>query len=106
MQAFIYYSPTLFAALGQEKKALNLAGVLNMAQLIAISITFCIIDHVGRRRLAVWGGFTMGLPYIVIAALYGLYSDSWPEHPAAEWACVAMAFIFIMTYGVSYAPLG
>lgn len=48
----------------------------------------------------------MGLPYIVIAALYGLYSDSWADHQAAGWACVAMAFVFIMTYGVSYAPLG
>ena len=52
---------------------------------------FLIVDAVGRRTLAIWGAFAMGVPYVVIAALYGLYSDDWPAHPAAGWACVAMA---------------
>ena len=47
----------------------------------------------------------MGIPYIVIAALYGLYSSDWPAHPAAGWAAVAMAYLYILTYGVSYSPL-
>ena len=52
---------------------------------------FLIVDAVGRRTLAIWGALAMGVPYVVIAALYGLYSDNWPVHPAAGWACVAMA---------------
>ena len=48
----------------------------------------------------------MGVPYIVIAILYALYSDDWPAHPVAGWAAVAMAYIYILTYGVSYSPLG
>ena len=48
----------------------------------------------------------MGVPYIVIAALYGMYSHDWPAHPAGGWAAVAMAYVFILTYGVSYSPLG
>lgn len=106
LQAFIYYAPILFTALGQESLSLVLAGTLNIGQLLAVIITFLIIDKIGRRTLAIWGGFSMGIPYIVIAILYGLYSDDWPAHPAAGWAAIAMAYIYILTYGVSYSPLG
>lgn len=44
--------------------------------------------------------------YAIIAALSGLYANDWPHHQAAGWACVAMAFLFILSYGVSYSPLG
>lgn len=79
---------------------------MNIGQLVAVVIAFLIIDKVGRRTLAVWGGFSMGIPYIVIAILYRLYSKDWPAHPAAGWAAVAMAYVYILTYGVSYSPLG
>ena len=106
INAFIYYAPTLFTALGQESLSLVLAGTLNIGQLVAVVTAFLIIDKVGRRTLAIWGGFSMGIPYIVIAGLYGKYSSDWPAHPAGGWAAVAMAFVFILTYGVSYSPLG
>ncbi|RMY00771.1 hypothetical protein D0866_15887 [Hortaea werneckii] len=89
--SFIYYAPTLFTSLGQGDLSLILAGTLNIGQLVAVMAAFLIVDAVGRRTLAIWGAFAMGVPYVVIAALYGLYSDDWPAHPAAGWACVAMA---------------
>ncbi|KAI7459703.1 hexose carrier protein [Hortaea werneckii] len=91
VNAFIYYAPTLFTSLGQADLSLILAGTLNIGQLVAVIAAFLIVDAVGRRTLAIWGAFAMGVPYVVIAALYGLYSDDWPAHPAAGWACVAMA---------------
>ncbi|KAI7575096.1 hexose carrier protein, partial [Hortaea werneckii] len=91
VNAFIYYAPTLFTSLGQGDLSLILAGTLNIGQLVAVMAAFLIVDAVGRRTLAIWGAFAMGVPYVVIAALYGLYSDDWPAHPAAGWACVAMA---------------
>ncbi|KAK3713190.1 hypothetical protein LTR37_008623 [Vermiconidia calcicola] len=106
INAFIYYAPKLFTALGQESLSLVLAGTLNIGQLVAVVVTFLIIDKVGRRTLGIWGGFSMGVPYVVIAILYGLYSDDWPGHPAAGWAAVAMAYVYILCYGVSYSPLG
>ena len=105
INAFIYYAPTLFTALGQKSLSLVLAGTLNIGQLIAVVTTFLIIDKVGRRTLAIWGGFSMGVPYVVIAALYGMYSHDWPGNPAAGWGAVAMAYVYILTYGVSYSPL-
>jgi sugar porter (SP) family MFS transporter len=107
INAFIYYAPTLFQSLGQdEEMSLILSGVFNILQLVAVVICFLIIDKVGRRPLAIWGAVGTTISYTIISILSGLYGDNWPSHGAAGWACVAMAFMFILTYGVSYSPLG
>jgi sugar porter (SP) family MFS transporter len=107
INAFIYYAPTLFQSIGQTpEKALILSGVFNILQLVAVAICFVVIDTVGRRPLAIVGGFGSCICYIVIAAIAGVYSKDWSANPAAGWAAVAMAFCFIMVYGVSYSPLG
>ncbi|PIA96083.1 putative quinate permease [Cercospora beticola] len=107
INAFIYYAPTLFESLGQTPEmALILSGVFNYLQLVAVAVCFVVIDHVGRRPLAIWGGFGCCICYIIIAALSSVYEDDWSQNSAAGWACVAMAFMFILIYGVSYSPLG
>lgn len=107
INAFIYYAPTLFESIGQSSEmALILSGIFNVLQIVAVVICFCIIDKVGRRPLAIVGGFGSAACYLVIAVLSGVYEDDWSSHVAAGWACVAMAFAFIMVYGVSYSPLG
>lgn len=83
-----------------------LSGVFNCLQLVAVFICFAIIDKVGRRPLAIIGGFGSCLCYVIIAILSGLYENDWANHKAEGWACVAMAFAFILVYGVSYSPLG
>ncbi|KAL3417061.1 high-affinity glucose [Phlyctema vagabunda] len=107
INAFIYYAPTLFESIGQSPEmALVLSGVFNILQLVAVIICFAIIDKVGRRPLAIYGGFGSCLCYVIIAAISGVYSKNWAANPAAGWGAVAMAFCFIMVYGVSYSPLG
>ncbi|GKZ35255.1 hypothetical protein AbraIFM66950_005849 [Aspergillus brasiliensis] len=107
INAFIYYAPTLFQSLGQtDSMSTILSGVFNIVQAVAAVICAFIIERVGRRALAIYGAFGMAVSYIIIAILSGLYSHDWPGHVAAGWACVAMAFVFIMVYGVSYSPLG
>lgn len=91
INAFIYYAPTLFTSLGQGDLSLILAGTLNIGQLVAVVVAFFVIDKIGRRKLAIWGAVGMGIPYVVIAILYGLYSYDWPGNPVAGWVCVAMA---------------
>lgn len=86
--------------------ALILSGVFNMIQLIAVFVCFFVIDKVGRRPLAIFGGFSNFFVYGIIAILAGLYEDDWAAHSAGGWACVAMAFTFILFYGISYSPLG
>lgn len=71
--------------------ALIISGILNIWQLVAITVCFFIIDMVGRRPLAIFGGFASMVPYVIMAILVGLYSNDWTGHPAAAWTCVAMA---------------
>lgn len=107
INAFIYYAPTLFTSIGQsDEMSLILSGVFNMLQLVTVVLCFAIIDKVGRRPLAIFGGFASGTAYVIIAVLSGLYEKDWAASPAAGWACVAMAFIFILIFGLTYSPLG
>ena len=107
INAFIYYAPTLFQSIGQSSQmSLILSGIFNVLQLVAVAVCFLIIDKVGRRPLAIVGGFGTAVCFIIIAALSGAYSKDWGSHVVGGWACVAMAFAFILVYGVSYSPLG
>ncbi|KAL5338329.1 general substrate transporter [Aspergillus crustosus] len=107
INAFIYYAPTLFRSLGQsDDMSLILSGVFNILQLVGVFICIATIDRVGRRPLAMFGGFGCAICYMIIAILSGLFSDDWLSHTDAGWACVAFAFLFILIFGVSYSPLG
>ncbi|KAK2021199.1 general substrate transporter [Colletotrichum zoysiae] len=107
INAFIYYAPTLFQTLGQDyEMSLIMSGVFNMLQLAAVSVCFLIIDKVGRRPLAIFGGAGGCISWGIMAALVGVYSKVWQSHTDAGWAAVAMAFLFILIYGCTYAPLG
>ncbi|KAF4966810.1 hypothetical protein FSARC_5555 [Fusarium sarcochroum] len=107
INAFIYYAPTLFQSLGQtEEMSLTMSGIFNILQLVAVGVCFVIIDRVGRRPLAIFGGIGGAISWGIMAILVGVFSHDWEANAAAGWACVAMAFIFILTYGVSYSPLG
>lgn len=107
INAFIYYAPTLFQSIGQDAEmATILSGVFNCLQLVAVLVCFVVIDRVGRRPLAMFGAFGCFACYMVIAILSALYEKDWASHTDAGWACAAMAFVFIMIYGISYSPLG
>ncbi|KAI8297515.1 hypothetical protein K4K59_003361 [Colletotrichum sp. SAR11_240] len=107
INAFIYYAPTLFQSLGQsEEMSLIMSGVFNILQLVAVAACFFIIDKVGRRPLAIFGGIGGGTAWAIMAILTGVYSKDWAANPAAGWGAVAMAFLFVLLYGISYSPLG
>lgn len=106
-QAFIYYAPILFKSIGQsDEMSLVLSGIFDALQLVGVIIAFILIDKVGRRPLAIWGAVGNMICYVVIAGLVGSYQGHWSDNTAAGWACVAMAFLFIIVFGASYSPLG
>ncbi|KAE8150393.1 general substrate transporter [Aspergillus avenaceus] len=106
INAFIYYAPTLFESIGQSgEMSLILSGVFNCLQLVTVVVCFLIIDKVGRRPLAIFGGFATAAAYIIIAVLSGLFEDDWSSHKDAGWACAAFAFVFILIFGLTYSPL-
>ncbi|KAI0905178.1 general substrate transporter [Ustulina deusta] len=106
INAFIYYAPTLFRELGQSyESSLTLSGVFNVLQLVTVIVCFFIIDKVGRRWLAIVGAVGECVSYVIIAVLSGLYEDNWLDHRAAAWVSIAFAFVFILSFGLSYSPL-
>ncbi|RYN79441.1 hypothetical protein AA0117_g3438 [Alternaria alternata] len=107
VNGFIYYAPTLFASLGQDPEmALTMSGIFNILQLVGVALCFVIIDHVGRRPLAIFGALGGAITWGIMAVLTGIYSDDWSANTSAGWAAVAMAFIFILVFGMSYSCLG
>lgn len=69
---------------------LILSGMVNICQLVANIPTFLLIDKVGRRKLAIVGGFAMAVPHIIMAGIVGKYYSSWETHPGIGWFGVAL----------------
>lgn len=107
INAFVYYAPILFKALGQSSgMALILSGLINVAQLVGASITAVYLDSFGRRKLAIIGGILMGVPHAILAGLVGSFNSSWSSHAGAAWFSVALVYIYVLMYGLTYGPLG
>lgn len=76
-----------------------------ICQLVAGIPAFLFLDKVGRRRIAIFGGFAMGIPHIIMAGVVGKYSDSWADHQGMGWFGVALIYIYVLMYACSYGPL-
>ncbi|KAI9842640.1 MAG: hypothetical protein M1837_007007 [Sclerophora amabilis] len=106
INAFEYYAPTFFDALGQDyEMGLILTGMVNICQLVAVLPALLYLDRLGRRNLTIWGGVAMGIPHTIMAGIVGKYSDSWSSHKGVGWFGVALIYIYILAYGISYGPL-
>ncbi|KAF7194920.1 MFS glucose transporter mfs1, partial [Pseudocercospora fuligena] len=107
INAFVYYAPTLFSALGQSKDmSLILSGMINICQLVGASITTVYLDSMGRRPVAIWGGAVMGIPHAILAGLVATFNSSWSSHDGPAWFAVALVYIYVLMYGLTYGPLG
>jgi MFS family permease len=88
---FVYYAPTFFAALGQSyEMSLILSGMVNICQLVAGIPTFIYLDKMGRRKLAIIGGFAMGIPHMIMAGIFGKFNDKWEANRGVGWLGVAL----------------
>lgn len=107
INAFVYYAPTLFKALGQSKHmSLILSGMINIGQLVGACVTTLYLDQMGRRKLAIGGGVAMGIPHAILAGLVGTFNTSWTSNPGPAWFGVALIYIYVIVYGLTYGPLG
>jgi hypothetical protein len=95
INAFVYYAPTFFAALGQDyEMSLILTGMVNICQLVAVLPVLIYLDKIGRRTLALRGGIAMGIPHVIMAGIVGKFSTSWSSHTSLGWFGVALVCKF------------
>lgn len=105
INAMQYYAPTLYATIGIGLGTSKLlTGMINIFQLIGVSITLFYMDKFGRRPLTIWGAAMMGVPHCIMAGIVGSYSDSWPEHRAVAWFGVALLYFYMFSYGMFSLP--
>lgn len=91
INAFVYYAPIFFAALGQSyEMSLILSGMVNICQFVAGIPTFLFLDKIGRRKLAIFGGIAMGVPHIIMAGIVSKYNGKWENDPGIGWFGVAL----------------
>jgi MFS family permease len=91
INAFVYYAPIFFAALGQDyEMSLILSGMVNICQFAAGIPTFLFLDKVGCRKLAIFGGIAMGIPHMIMAGIVSKYNNKWVENPGMGWFGVAL----------------
>lgn len=91
INAFVYYAPIFFAALGQSyEMSLILSGMVNVCQFVAGIPTFLFLDKMGRRKLAIFGGIAMGVPHIIMAGIVSKYNDKWETNTGMGWFGVAL----------------
>jgi MFS family permease len=80
--------------------------MINVAQLVGATITAIYLDSLGRRKLAIWGGVAMGIPHAILAGLVATYSTTWAQNPAPAWFSVALVYVYVLMFGLTYGPLG
>jgi len=106
INALIYYSPTLFETLGLDVELrLKMSGIMNMCQLVGVSISFLFIDKVGRRPLLLFGSVMMTVCHLSVAILIRQYSSDWAHHTSAGWAGVGFLLLYMVVFGVSWGPV-
>ncbi|KAJ5115855.1 hypothetical protein N7456_000203 [Penicillium angulare] len=104
--AFVYYAPTFILALGQSyEMSLILSGMINVCQFVGVIPTFFHLDQMGRRKIAIFGGIAMSIPHFVVSGIVGRFEDSWSQHKAMGWVCIAFIYLYVLTYAVTYGPL-
>ncbi|KAI1455137.1 general substrate transporter [Annulohypoxylon moriforme] len=106
INAFVYYAPVFFAALGQSyEMSLILSGMVNIVQFVATVPIFLFLDKLGRRKLAIFGGIGMGIPHIIMAGIVSKYNDKWADNQGIGWFGVALIYLYVVAYAASYGPL-
>ncbi|KAI9708019.1 MAG: hexose transporter hxt1 [Bogoriella megaspora] len=103
---FFYYGTTIFQATGINNSyvtAMILGGV-------NFGCTFgglYVVEHFGRRRALIFGGFWMFVCFMVFASIghYSLNQSDPPSTPGAGTAMIVFACLFIAGYAMTWAPI-
>ncbi|KAL8948751.1 MAG: hypothetical protein Q9222_005090 [Ikaeria aurantiellina] len=99
--AVIYYFPILFeTSIGQtHNMSLLLGGVNMVVYAIFATVSWFIIERVGRRKLFLWGTVGQGMSMVIV------FSCLIPGTPAAAKGAAVGLFTYIASFGATWLPL-
>lgn len=106
INALIYYSPSILEALGFDyNQRLVQSGIINVAQLVGVIISFFLIDRLGRKPLLLIGSTGMTICMVIVGAFVKIYGSNWSEH--TDKASVALVFLnlYMLIFGLSWGPV-
>ena len=106
INALIYYAPTIFRQLGVDAElSLILSGIMNVMQLVGVTIGITLMDRLGRRPLLLIGAAAMAICHAVVAAVVGLYGSDWTGHEAAGYGAASALMIYMLAFGMTWGPI-
>ncbi|ROV96154.1 hypothetical protein VSDG_05064 [Cytospora chrysosperma] len=106
INALIYYSPTIVAALGfSYDEQLVQSGIINVAQLAGVVISFFLIDRLGRKPLLILGSIGMTVCMVIVGVLVKLFGTSWSTHQPEAKCALAFLNLYMAVFGVSWGPV-
>lgn len=82
-----------------------MSGVMNIAQLVAVTASFFVFDKIGRKPLLIFGSIGMTISHSIVAIMIGLFSDDWAAHSAQGWVGVVFIIVFMLFFGLSWGPV-
>ncbi|KAL8713733.1 MAG: hypothetical protein Q9220_002259 [cf. Caloplaca sp. 1 TL-2023] len=99
--AVIYYFPILFEqSIGQSHNMSLLLGGVNMiVYAIFATVSWFIIERVGRRKLFLWGTVGQGMSMVIV------FSCLIPGTPTAAKGAAVGLFTYIASFGATWLPL-
>ncbi|KAG6908544.1 hypothetical protein DXG01_004177 [Tephrocybe rancida] len=99
VNAILYYAPSIFQSLGLTGNSVSLlaTGVVGISMFLATIPAVLWVDQLGRKPVLISGAFLMAACHIIVAALTGVYHNTWASHVAAGW--VACSFVWIFAIG-------
>ena len=109
--AFAYYSTQYFKAMvgGTGQQALLLSGIFGAVKVVACAFfVFVLAERIGRRKPLIWGAIGMAATMIITAAVVATHPKPDANHPKVTHsgiATVAMIYLFVMIYNMSWGPL-
>ncbi|TGZ77435.1 general substrate transporter [Ascodesmis nigricans] len=98
INALIYYSPSLFASLGlSPSNQLTMSGIMNILQLLGVTPSILLLDHLGRRPLLLHGSLIMTICHLLVAIIVGRSLNG--------WVGVAFIFLYMLSFGITWGPV-
>ncbi len=107
INAIIYYANQIFAAAGfstETSRTTVTTWAIGAVNVLATLIAIAFIDHLGRRRLLLWGLIGMGASLAVVGAAFRFIGQTAAAaHPAGPTAAGVVTVVALVVYITCFA---